>query len=136
MITALLRADGEYWCALRENDRETYEAEKARVGDAVVRILDGLHPGLADQVEMVDVATPATTVRYTGNWRASFEGWIPTPGNFSKGLPQRLPGLDDFYMAGQWVQPGGGLPSGVMSARQAIQLICRRDGVAFRTTMI
>ena len=136
VITALLRADGEHWCELRERDREAYEAEKERVGDAVVRTLDGLYPGLAGQVEMVDVATPATTVRYTGNWRASFEGWIPTPGNLSKGLPQRLPGLDDFYMAGQWVQPGGGLPSGVMSARQAMQLVCRRDGVKFQTTTV
>ena len=41
---------------------------------------------------MVDVATPATTVRYTANWRASFEGWLPAPQFLTKGLPRRLPG--------------------------------------------
>jgi phytoene dehydrogenase-like protein len=136
VITVMMEADGEYWCGLREKDKKKYAAEKARIGEAVVRALDGRFPGLKDQVEMLDVATPATTVRYTGNWRASFEGWLPTPKYLAKGLPCRLPGLDDFYMAGQWVQPGGGLPSGVMTARQVQQRICKRDGVAFRTSMI
>ena len=136
VITTILEADGDYWCGLREHDKKKYAAEKTRIGEAVVRGLDGRFPGLKDQVEMVDVATPATTVRYTGNWRASFEGWLPTPGYLTKGLPRRLPGLDDFYMAGQWVQPGGGLPTGVMTAREVQQLICKRDGIGFRTTMV
>ena len=42
-----------------------------------------------------------------------------------KGLPRRLPGLDDFYMVGQWVQPGGGLPTGVMTAAR-----CSRSSVS------
>ena len=136
VITTLIEADGEYWCRLRERDRDSYAAEKAHIGEAVVRALDGRFPGLRDQVEVVDVATPATTVRYTGNWRASFEGWMLTTGYLSKGLPRRLPGLDDFYMAGQWVQPGGGLPSGVMTAREVLQLICAHDGVKFHTLMV
>jgi phytoene dehydrogenase-like protein len=136
LITAILEADGPYWLDLREQDRQRYNAEKARIGEAVVRALDRRYPGLKDQVEMVDVATPATTVRYTGNWRASFEGWMPTPGYMMKGLPRRLPGLDDFYMIGQWVQPGGGLPTGVMTAREVLQLVCKRDGVAFQTTTV
>jgi len=44
-----------------------------------------------------------------------------------------LPGLDDFYMCGQWVEPGGGLPTGVMSARRLFKTICRKDGKKFRT---
>ena len=136
VITVLLEADGPYWLELAERDRQEYKAEKARIGEAVVSALDRRFPGLKDEVEMVDVATPATTVRYTGNWRASFEGWMATPGYLMKGLPRRLPGLDDFYMVGQWVQPGGGLPTGVMTAREVLQLICKRDGVPFRTQSV
>jgi phytoene dehydrogenase-like protein len=136
VITSAIEADGPYWIGLRERDREQYKAEKARIGEAVVRALDLRYPGLKDQVEMVDVATPATTARYTGNWRASFEGFMPTPGYMTKGLPRRLPGLDDFYMVGQWVQPGGGLPTGVMTAREVLQLVCSRDAVEFKTTQI
>ena len=136
VLTSAIEADGPYWIGLRERDREQYKAEKARIGEAVVRALDRRYPGLGEQVEMVDVATPATTVRYTGNWRASFEGFMPTPRYLMKGLPRRLPGLDDFYMVGQWVQPGGGLPTGVMTAREVMQLVCNRDGVPFRTTLL
>ena len=84
-------------------------------------------PGLAGLVEMVDVATPTTFERYTGNWRASFEGWLPTPANLSADMRRTLPGLDSFYMVGQWVAPGGGLPSGVMTGREVVQLMCHKD---------
>jgi phytoene dehydrogenase-like protein len=134
VLTVMIEADWRYWCELRESDRERYVAEKQRVADAVVATLDGRWPGLADRVEVVDVATPATTVRYTGNWHGSFEGFLATP-EYARGeLPKTLPGLEDFYMAGQWVMPGGGLPPGVMTARQVQQLICHRDGKTFRTS--
>ena len=48
---------------------------------------------------MVDVATPLTFERYTGNWKGSFEGWLITPQNAStmtKRMPQTLPGLQRF----------------------------------------
>jgi len=37
-------------------------------------------------------------------------------------------------MAGQWVMPGGGLPSAVLAGRQVIQLICHGDGREFAAT--
>lgn len=61
---------------------------------------------------MTDVSTPATLLRFTGNWQGSFEGWLPTPEWLVKTVPRTLPGLDGFWMVGQWVAPGGGLPSG------------------------
>jgi hypothetical protein len=46
-----------------------------------------------------------------------------------------LPGLKGFHMCGQWVSPGGGLPSGVMTARRLVQILCKQDGKKFRTTL-
>ena len=133
-LTCILEADEAYWGPLRAEDPERYRAEKQLVADAVVATLDRRWPGTAAKVEMTDVSTPATLVRYTGNWRGSFEGWLPTPEWQLKEVPKTLPGLERFWMAGQWVAPGGGLPSGVMTARQVQQLICHADGVPFRTT--
>jgi len=131
MITCMFEADYDYWKE-RAQDREAYEAEKKAAADAVVKTLDRRFPGLADQVEVVDVSTPTTFERYTGNWRGSFEGWLPTPANLTLTMRKTLPGLDSFYMAGQWVAPGGGLPSGVMTGRQVVQLMCHKDGRRFR----
>jgi phytoene dehydrogenase-like protein len=132
-ITCRFAVDYEYWKELSQ-DRERYEAEKKAIADAVVKALDGRFPGLANLLEMVDVATPTTFERYTGNWRGSFEGWLPTPANLTVQMRKTLPGLDAFYLAGQWVAPGGGLPSGVMTARKVVQLMCHKDGRRFRTS--
>jgi phytoene dehydrogenase-like protein len=52
-----------------------------------------------------------------------------------KPMRKTLPGLQNFYMCGQWVEPGGGLPSGVMSGRRLVRSLCKEDGVAFKTTV-
>jgi hypothetical protein len=41
-------------------------------------------------------------------------------------LPAKLDGLERFYMAGQWVQMGGGITGVVQSARNTVRQI-RRD---------
>ena len=110
---------------------------KNRVGRTVVELLEGRFPGISGEVEMIDVATPLTFERYTGNWKGSFEGWLLTPENsftVMRPMSQNLPGLANFSMCGQWVQPGGGLPTGVMTARRLVKAICREDRKKFRTT--
>jgi len=134
-VTVMAPASYQYWKGLYDEgpERERYEAEKQRVALQVIERLDRRFPGLAGQVEMADVATPVTFERYTGNWQGSFEGWLPTPQSMTKPIPKTLPGLADFYMVGQWVQPGGGLPSGVMTAREVVQKMCKQDGAKFQT---
>ena len=100
----------------------------------VISLLEQRFPGIASQVEVTDVATPLTFERYTGNWKGSFEGWLITPENaytMTKPMPQTVPGLKNFYMCGQWVEPGGGLPTSVMSARRLMKKICREDSKRF-----
>jgi len=120
-----------YWTELRQNKPVEYYAEKDRVAAAVIATLEKRIPGTSAAVEVVDVSTPATVIRYTGNWRGSQEGWLVLPGMSMKPLPQTLPGLKGFMMVGQWVLPGGGLPSGPMTARPAVKAICRHDHVPF-----
>jgi phytoene dehydrogenase-like protein len=79
----------------------------------------------------MDVSSPATVFRYTGNWKGTMEGWLVEPGASFKPLPNTLPGLRQFMMVGQWVMPGGGLPSGPITARPALKAICRHDHLPF-----
>ncbi len=130
VLTVMMRTRYASWVELYTN-RERYLAEKEHVAEQVVARLDRRFPGLAGQVEMVDVATPMTFERYTHNWQASFEGFLPTPKTVIGSIPKTLPGLSRFYMVGQWVQAGGGLPSGLMTGREVILRMCKRDGVRF-----
>jgi len=131
-VTAILPTRNyEYWANLRDHEPQRYQAEKARVAEAVIGVLEGHLPGLRESIEVIDVSTPATVIRYTGNWKGSQEGWLMLPGAGLKPFPNTLPKLDGFFMIGQWIMPGGGLPSGPMTARPAIKAICKRDRVPF-----
>jgi phytoene dehydrogenase-like protein len=120
-----------FWTDLRRNDPSGYRAEKRRVADEVIAVLEKRIPGIRAAIEVTDVSTPATVLRYTGNWKGSMEGWLLSPGMGFKPLPNTLPGLKRFLMAGQWVMPGGGLPSGPLTARMALKAICKQDHVPF-----
>ena len=52
---------------------------------------------------------------------------MPSTAAFLNHPKKTLAGLDGFYLAGQWVEPGGGVPIAMMSGRQAVQLMCDRD---------
>jgi phytoene dehydrogenase-like protein len=117
----------EHWQELAR-DRTRYKEEKKRIADFTIRELDKRWPGFASQIEVVDVATPATYVRYTGNWQGSPCGWYMTSENMTKrGVLHSLPGLSGFHMVGQWTSLFAGVPMSALSGRQLIQLLCKRD---------
>jgi len=132
VIRVYFITDYDYWENLYQ-EPERYKAEKERIADEVVARLDDRFPALADQVEMRDVSTPMTWVRYTGNWRGAYEGWMMTPRTMMHQWSKTLPGLDNFYMAGQWVVIGS-MPTAVMSGRHTIQMICKKDKKKFVTS--
>jgi phytoene dehydrogenase-like protein len=121
----------EYWTDLEKGDPARYRAEKHRVAEAVIEVLERRLPGVREAIEVWDVSTPATVIRFTGNWKGSMEGWLLTPESGLRPLSQELPGLRRFRMIGQWVMPGGGLPSGLITARSAMRAICKQDRVKF-----
>ena len=134
VVQALLHTDWNFWNDL-QNDRPRYDAEKQRVAAEVLTRLEAFYPGITAQVELTDVATPYTTWRYTLNRQGASMGWLPTPKAMRTQLPKTLPGLSNFYMAGQWVAPGGGVPPCLYSGRHVIQLLCRCDGKRFETSL-
>jgi len=129
-VIVSISADYDRWKALRE-DPARYLAEKELAAERVIDALEQRLPGIRAKVEMRDVATPVTWERYTGNWRGSYEGWLPTGQSLGKGMSKTLPGLSDFYMVGQWVSPGGGLPPAVSTGRHVVQILCKNDGKRF-----
>ncbi|MCA1190749.1 MULTISPECIES: NAD(P)/FAD-dependent oxidoreductase [unclassified Saccharopolyspora] len=125
------------WRELRRSNRREYRARKERVATFVRSFLERRYPGLDDRVESVDVATPVTQHRYTGNFAGSILAW-KSFGAADDLLAQlvdrdrmRLPGLRGFSMAGQWVD-GGGLIRAASSGRHAAQFLCQELGVPFR----
>jgi phytoene dehydrogenase-like protein len=135
-LKVLFKTSYAYWQALRV-DRARYDEEKHQIAETVIAQLDGRFPGLAQQVEAVDVATPLTIERFTGNWRG-LQAWTPQGQAISaamKGFTRTLPGLEDFYMAGQWGEAMIGISTAAISGRNLVERLCRQDKKRFDTLL-
>jgi phytoene desaturase len=130
LVQVMLQTDYDWWAARGAR----YGAAKDAVAASLLAQLTEYVPALAGAVRMVDVATPLTYWRQARSWRGAYEGWKPTAAALFGHVDKVLPGLDDLYLAGQWVEPGGGVPMALLSGRQVIQVLCRRAGRAFRST--
>jgi phytoene dehydrogenase-like protein len=119
VVQAMLSTDYDWWATRGGR----YQQEKDLTGDRVLTSIDQYLPGMKRTVQMVDLATPLTFWRNARSWRGAFEGWLPAS-NALKHVSKELPGLERFYMAGQWVEPGGGVPVATMSGRHVVEIIC------------
>jgi len=120
-------ASYSYWKKL-SNDRELYVDQKGEIAEKVIERLDGLISGIKEKVEVVDVSTPITTERFTGNFHG-MQVWTPRskPGRImSKGLSKTLPELRDFYMVGQWAQGLIGIATAAVQGKKLVQKLKKR----------
>jgi phytoene dehydrogenase-like protein len=66
-------------------------------------------PDLERHVEVLEVATPITLERYTGNRGGSFVGWKWNAEQAADDhFPQESP-IGNLFLCGHWVSPGGGV---------------------------
>ena len=107
-----------------------YLDEKEAIRKEAVTLLEKHYPGITTKIETIDIATPKTTVRYTGVWKGAYEGFMPSTDVLS-GLPMQLKGLNNFSMVGQWLFPGGGLPPSAQTGKWAIEKLCKAKNKAF-----
>jgi phytoene dehydrogenase-like protein len=134
VVQVMIESEWEPWQALRE-DMDAYKAEKDQLARQVLETLSTIWPGIVKQVEMTDVATPYTYYRYTFNRKGAYEGFAITPAAIRAKIYRTLPDLSNFYMAGQWVSPGGGVIPSLMTGKHAVMLLCRQDSKKFGTTL-
>lgn len=133
-VVIMLESNYGYWQHIY--GRKLYDTEQTQVAEIVIDLLERWYPGISEEIEVVDVATPLSYERYTRNWLGSTCGWLLTKKTMAMnitGVRKTVPGLENFYMCGQWVEPGGTLSLAALSARNVIKMICRKDGKPFVT---
>ncbi len=101
-----------------QGKKDAYRKEKERLADILIdRAEKKLLPGLRKAIEVREVGTPLTNLRYTSNFRGAVYGWDQTLNNSGpRRMPYKTP-IKNLYLAGAWTQPGGGygavIPSGL-----------------------
>uniref|UniRef100_UPI00257AC860 FAD-dependent oxidoreductase n=1 Tax=Candidatus Solincola tengchongensis TaxID=2900693 RepID=UPI00257AC860 len=104
---------------------ERYFETKERVARRVLELAERVAPGLREHIEVVEVATPLTNMRYSRNPGGSIIGFDETfAGTGLVRMPAAGP-LEGLYFCGAWVNIGGGyepsLYSGYLTARQVLK---------------
>jgi phytoene dehydrogenase-like protein len=128
--TIVLRYESP-WKLWENLEGEEYRKEKQQIQQDAVACLEAIYPGIAEYIQVIDVATPKTDVKYTGVKDGAYEGFMPSRENMMKALKMQLPKLKNFYMAGQWLFPGGGLPPSAQTGKWAVQMICKKKKQKF-----
>jgi phytoene dehydrogenase-like protein len=120
-LTALLY--GAPWHDLPPHE---YFDTKNRIADALLDKTEAVYPGLRDAIEVVEVSTPITNMRYGGQLDGSIYGFDQIPAETSVfRLPQKGP-VDGLFFAGAFTQPGGGFEPSMLSGRDAGAAVSKR----------
>jgi len=126
----ILVAQGyDYWKKYETDyfygNKDAYAKEKTRLADILIdKVEKTFLPGLRKAIEVVEVATPLTNLRFTGHPRGAIYGWDQTVGNSGNSrFPQKTP-VKNLYLAGAWTFPGHGygacIPSGLACFSQVM----------------
>jgi all-trans-retinol 13,14-reductase len=102
----------------RAGRKTAYNREKERMADVLIRKAEeALLPGLSNAIEVMEIGTPLTNVRYTGHHRGAIYGWDQTVNNSGSTRVGHATPIEGLYMAGAWSRPGHGygavIPSGL-----------------------
>lgn len=121
-VTITVGQSYDYWAKYEadylKGNKTAYRADKERQADILIeRAEKKLLPGLRQAIEVKEVGTPLTNLRYTGNYRGAVYGWDQTLDNSGPSrMPHKTP-IKNLYLAGAWTSPGGGygavIPSGL-----------------------
>jgi phytoene dehydrogenase-like protein len=94
---------------------EEYVRAKTRFADAALDIAEKFHPGLREHIEVIEVSTPITNMRYTGNIGGAiygFDQYLSDSGLLRLRHSTPIKGL---FFASAWTIPGGGYQPSIMS---------------------
>jgi len=114
--------EADYW----KGNKAEYLAEKERMADVLIKKVEKtLLPGLSKAIEVKEIGTPLTNVRFTGNYRGAIYGWDQTLENSPpRRLAQKTP-IKNLYLSGAWTTPGAGYSAVISSGLQCFAEIMK-----------
>lgn len=107
---------------------EEYKKKKKDFAEILIdRIEKALSKDIRSHIEFMDVATPLTYHRYTGNREGTMMGAKPGKANFHAKIAHHKTPLDNVFLSGHWAVLGGGVPIAVSTAANVVMLVLKHD---------
>lgn len=103
----------EHWEKYQEdyfkNKKEEYNKEKIRIAEILIdKVEKTLLPGLKEAIEVKEIGTPLTNIRYTSNYRGAVYGFDQTLDNSGQNRVGHSTPIKNLYLSGAWTKPGHG----------------------------
>ncbi len=118
VLTTLAR--GAPWVQVPARD---YLAAKSAVAEAMLRRAERVAPRLREAVEVIEVSTPLTNLRYAGTPGGAIYGFEATTWHNMALIPDHRGPVEGLMLTGAWTRPGGGYGPAISSGRVATQPI-------------
>ncbi|MCK5764428.1 MAG: NAD(P)/FAD-dependent oxidoreductase [Bacteroidales bacterium] len=124
---------GDFWKTKRDDDGNyvrgsAYRAFKKEYADIMIdRVEEMLIPGLRSHIEVLDISTPVTYLRYTGNRDGAIMGFRPNFRNIRKGVAHISTPVKNLFIGGQWAELGGGIPNAVKAGMNSALLVIKDE---------
>ena len=107
---------------------EAYNNLKQEIADIVIaRIETELDIKLKENIAYLDIATPITHERYTGNRGGTMMGARPGKANMQAKVAHYKTPVKNLYLSGHWAELGGGVPVAVRAAMNTTLLVLQKE---------
>ena len=121
---------GDFWKTEQPGFKrgDAYHAFKnAHAEKLIARVERTLAPGLSSHIEVLDVATPVTHLRYTGNKDGTIMGQVANKKNMQLGVSGNQTPIENLYLSSHWAEYGGGVPIAVKAAANTALFVMRDE---------
>ena len=112
-----------------KNNKEEYNKEKERMADILIdKVESTVLPGLRDAIEVKEIGTPLTNMRYTSNYRGAIYGFDQTLDNSGNTRLGHSTPIKNLYLSGAWTKPGHGYGGVIYSGLECFGEIMKNWG--------
>ena len=129
MTVVLIGDSYDFWKRCKEDG--TYETEKQKLAEAVIRAVEAKYPQVSGKIAVWDVATPLTYERYLHSYKGSWMS-VMKKGQGMAQYPVKPKSIQRLYFAGQRMISPGGTPVALSTGREAVQHLCRDTDTMFQ----
>lgn len=121
----------KFWDLLEE-DSTHYNEYVDKIIKNCIKAIGLKIPEVPSLITETILETPKTLNRWSGNWQGSYRGFLMKEKKLTVTIPQTLPFLKRFFMAGHWTVIGGGVFESMYSSKEAIRKLCFEARVKFK----
>lgn len=108
------------WKNLNEDE---YRAKKKEVSEALIKSAEKYLPGLSENIEVMELATPRTMQRFTLSSEGAIYGFAQTPLQASINRLAQNTKVKGLFLTGAWTRPGHGFVGCFISGTDAAERV-------------